>query len=399
MESVVHPLSSPPPSSGGSGWKWSNLRSQGAAPIGRSSHSVCVVGHRVYVYGGEDVPRHAFDSRVHTFNLIDDCWELPIGKEEVGTPHPPQARLAHTMVAVGSTLWMVGGRNNEREDLNEVYSYDTTSHMWTLHTTTGAVLPIVSYHSSTAVGECVYVFGGCSGHDRLNELYQLDTRTLIWTQLPVAEGSSRPCPRGGPGLCAIGDTIYAYAGYSGKHELDDLWGYSLKTNTWERMLPQGPSSVIPPARSVHCVAAVGNYIVTFGGESSPSARGHEGAGQYLNDAWCFNITTLQWTRIQPPHRSPRSTTDLISSNTSISLSSGSGESDGISSASRASSGDETLHPVLEDGDYPPTARGWMVAAPLAATAEHQHTGIVIFGGFDGTDRLNDLHLLLCSGKQ
>jgi len=309
---------------------WTKLdATSGIIPDGRSSHSVSVIESKVYIYGGEDTPRHVFDGQVHVFDLTERSWNAHSGSGEL-----PSLRLGQTAVAVQNKLWIIGGRNSNKEDMNDVYTFDINDFTWTKINTTGDVLPICSYHTGTRIGNSVFVFGGCSGSaGRLNAVWKLDTDKHSWTHITTrSTAEETPIARGGPGFVALGDNLYVYGGYSGKQELDDLWRFDVETATWNRILPKG---IIPPARSVHCTTTLGNGIVTFGGESTPSTSGHEGAGKYLDDTWHYDPQANEWQEFHPLGPSP-------------------------------------------------TPRGWMAASSLSS-----NNGIILFGGFGGEARLND----------
>jgi len=78
-------------------------------------------------------------------------------------------------------------------------------------------------------------------------------------------------------------------------------------------------------------------LFVFGGEFTPSAQGHEGAGEYHRDAWLFSIAEQTWSEVSPKN---------------------------VSSV--------------------PSARGWFNTAALP-----DGRSVVIFGGFDGEGRISD----------
>jgi len=310
------------------------VASKGTAPVGRSSPTVAAVGRKVYVHGGEDVPRNVFDPVLHCFDLDTNEWTAVETKGDA-----PALVLAHASAVVGNTIFFIGGRAANKEDVNDVHAFHTLTNTWQKITTSGDPFPDCSYHAATTVGNDIIVFGGCHGHGRLNEVWKLETSTGKWEHLPV-KGGEAPTQRGGPGLVGHGGSIFVYAGYQGKEELDDLHEYNWSSNTWTK-----PTlSSIPPARSVHSANLLGNGIAIYGGEAAPSATGHEGAGAYLADTWFYDFDTKAWSK-------------------------------------------------LDAGDETPSPRGWQASASVfnsSGVAE----AVVLYGGYGGEERLGgNLYIL------
>jgi N-acetylneuraminic acid mutarotase len=88
---------------------------------------VAVVGHKAYVFGGEFEPRVPIDNLVHVFDLEKRTWSVAETKGQA--PHP---RVGVTMAAVGKVIYVFAGRDKESEELNEFFSFDTTSGAWKL---------------------------------------------------------------------------------------------------------------------------------------------------------------------------------------------------------------------------------------------------------------------------
>ena len=159
--------------------------STSTVPRGRSSHSLSAAklsnGKKVLIlFGGEDLPRHAFENCVWEFNLseTESKWQRLSTSGEA-----PSSRLGHVAEIIGDTLWVFGGRNNAKEELNDLYSLNLLSGVWKRCEATGQIPQGRSYHASDVLGNNLIVFSGCGTLDtgkscRLNDIYQLDTTTL-----------------------------------------------------------------------------------------------------------------------------------------------------------------------------------------------------------------------------
>ncbi|KAJ0112248.1 hypothetical protein Patl1_01823 [Pistacia atlantica] len=145
------------------------------------------------------------------------------------------------MAAVGKTIYVFGGRDGTHKELNELYSFDTSTNKWTLLSSADAGPPHRSYHSMTADDRHVCIFGGCGVSGRLNDLWAFDVVDQKWIKYPT------------PG---------------------------------EK----------PTARGVFSTVGIGKYIIVYGGEIDPSDLGHMGAGKFSGELYSLDTETLVWTR-------------------------------------------------------------------------------------------------------
>ena len=129
-------------------------------PSQRSSHGLSVIGDTAYVFGGEHVARTPIDSHVHCFDLNARTWAVA---EASGAVPPP--RIAHSQAAVGTTIYVFGGRQSvtmEEKPLNDLHSFDVATGAWAQVApadASGAVPAVRSFHKMAAVGSTLYVFG------------------------------------------------------------------------------------------------------------------------------------------------------------------------------------------------------------------------------------------------
>jgi len=256
--------------------------------------------------------------------------------------------------------------------MNDLFSLDTKSHTWqAIQPATDAVPPKRSYHAACGSvhggRQYVWIFGGCGeqGKGRLNDLWCFDVEARTWSAAPVHEPIQG---RGGASLVASNDgsKIFVVGGFCG-HELGDMYEYDVAARTWREVPPSGL-----PARSVfgaatHACAATGaqcghaGHVVVFGGEVDPSNLGHEGAGDFAGDVWCW------------------------------------GEGQG-------------WHKVTTESEGAPCARGWYASTHITTGKTHEHAcnhahahahacvGLVVHGGLDcKNERLDDMYLLCMHG--
>jgi hypothetical protein len=178
------------------------------------------------------------------------------------------------------------------------------------------------------------IFGGFYDTP-LNDLWVLARVPIPWW-FPISVSGVRPPPR--MGHAAIFDPVrkrmLVIGGYDGTALLDDVWEYSPMVNgTWKRITPAGPA---PPPRLTFSAVydPVRDRVVVFGGDG----------GYVLGDLWELRL-----------------------------------------------SGTPTWAPIAAGGISPGPRR------EHTAVYDPQFDEMVLFGGFDGTRRLNDLWTLSLSG--
>lgn len=179
--------------------------------------------------------------------------------------------------------------------LGDLYVFDTRTSAWSLVDSggSGATPQARSYHAMTSVGTDLYVFGGCGEGGRLNDLHRYDTAARTWQALPV---SSTIAGRGGSCLTATADgkSLLVVAGFCG-HELSDLHRFDLAAGSWDCPSCCNSNAGLP-SRSVFGTAvhrcgggcSHADHIVAFGGEIDPSDKGHAGAGDFTDEAFCLH---------------------------------------------------------------------------------------------------------------
>ena len=115
--------------------------------------------------------------------------------------------------------------------LNDLYKLDTRTNVWSQVQVSGDVPCARSFHSMVARGSSIFVFGGCPETGRLADLHHYDTETSTWTRLETGPMEGR----GGTPLVATpaGD-LFVIGGFAGR-EMADIHKYNIATNKWETM--------------------------------------------------------------------------------------------------------------------------------------------------------------------
>ncbi|GLC37373.1 hypothetical protein PLESTB_001594300 [Pleodorina starrii] len=337
--------------------RWIRLPQNGNVPVERSSHSITVIGDRLFLFGGEHDPRVPVGSDLFEYSFESCTWRVVDSKGE-----PPSPRVAHSAASVGNTLYVFGGRcglEMGEGAMNDLYAFDVATSTWSRLEAQGPLPPKRSYHTMTAVGPKLYVFGGCGEQGRLNDAHEYDTSTNTWRQLAAPSAEAVP-GRGGSCLVAgpDGRALYVIAGFCGR-ELDDMHVYNIADDAWcgskcpsctvSNDANGTPAAGKLPARSVfgagmhscdreECDSK--DVLMVYGGEVDPSDKGHDGAGDFCSSLMAYGA------------------------------------------------GGRKGWQALEAGGEAPGPRGWF------ASATTPDGRLVIHGGLDGNnDRLGDMFVL------
>jgi len=199
---------------------WTNVpktAQRGVPPPSRTNHAAASVGKNMYIFGGNNNNEEGKYQVLDDLNVLDTqtmTWSRP-----KTTGEAPCARSGHTLTAIGKKLYLFGGGVwNEREGwvhkFNDLYILDTETLHWTKPTSQGKI-DTSTFPISFAVGRFLFIFGGGSKphHSVTNDLYILDTATLTWSS-PDSEGT-KPLPRDMGTASTVGDSIYFLGGYAG----------------------------------------------------------------------------------------------------------------------------------------------------------------------------------------
>lgn len=107
---------------------------------------------------------------------------------------------------------------------------------------------------------------------------------------------SRPSPRYGMGHCRAGDYLYVFGGFGSETgnapQLNDLWQYNLRTGKWDCLFEHdgakdySVSATRPGVRRVPGMAAIGENIYLFAGIDLASGVKNDGPTVGFNELWC-----------------------------------------------------------------------------------------------------------------
>ncbi|KAL7213528.1 hypothetical protein ACSBR2_016123 [Camellia fascicularis] len=222
-------------------------------------HSACTlddINHKkVLIFGGfGGMGRHA---RRNESLLLDPlCGKL----ETISVQRAPAPRVGHTSLMVGDLMFLIGGRADPVNTLNDIWVLNTETSEWKLLECTGTVFPPRHRHAAAVIDSKIYVFGGLNGEIISSALHILDMSSLEWNEIQVQ--GEWPCPRHSHALVACGSKLFMFGGYDGDKALGDLYSFDIKTCLWKM---ENMARNTPYARFSHSMFVYKNYLGIIGG--------------------------------------------------------------------------------------------------------------------------------------
>lgn len=197
--------------------EWSTPTVSGMVPYAKDGHTACVIGNKMYVFGGFEYLTDQYSQEVHCLNLDTMQWTFI---NATGTP--PSHRDFHTAVAVGTRMYIYGGRGdlnspyNSQEEVYcpQIYYLDTVAEKWVALTPRGTWPEGRRSHSAWLYQDYMYIFGGFNGNTKthFNDLYRYSIKDNVWEYLNVP--GAVPCKRRRQACIIYKDKVYLFGGTS-----------------------------------------------------------------------------------------------------------------------------------------------------------------------------------------
>ncbi|XP_019625858.1 PREDICTED: kelch domain-containing protein 3-like isoform X1 [Branchiostoma belcheri] len=275
----------------------------------RVNHAAVSVGDKVYSFGGYCTGEDFETTRpidVHVFHIVTCRWKkLPIPTHsDPDYQSVPYMRYGHTAVAVGEKVYLFGGRNDSEGADNILYCFDTTTLRWSCPQVTGATPPARDGHSLCVVDDNLYVFGG---YEQIadcfsNEVHKLDTTTMHWRLLPARGHPARW--RDFHSATAVGSKMLIFGGradqlgpYHSNHEIYPNYVKVFDTVTLRWSEPEVKNRAMIEGRRSHSAFAHGQYVYIFGGYNALLEK-------HYGDMWRLDTEKWEWKQVFPLNPGP-----------------------------------------------------------------------------------------------
>ncbi|KAM3842225.1 RING finger protein B [Diretmus argenteus] len=264
--------------------QWVEKEVRGEAPSPRYGHALAVAGNIAFLFGGATTMNQEEKTRVY----LNDFYMLTVAWETIPqTGDVPSARAGHTLCVVKGKLYLFGGVSNPKagECLPGVYCFDIVSLTWGRLATGGVALRTLR-HSSVAVGDNVYVYGGTQDGIPTDNLMVFNTVSLSWT--PIKTSGTPPPARYDQTFALVADQVFMFGGCGEDGEYyKDIHVLNTETLVWQKWEVKGESP--QTSRGQTLTAHHDKDIYLFGGEDT-SKEGNISS----NEIHKLSIAKMKW---------------------------------------------------------------------------------------------------------
>lgn len=217
---------------------------------------------------------------------------------QLTTTNTPQAKTLSTSIynPLNNSMIMFGGKLNNGNVLNEVWSLNLSNNTWSNITpTTGSMPAPRCTHNAMydSVMNRMLVWSG-QGADNYNDVWAFNLSNNLWQQL-WADGNMSGVPEKRYGTAAIFDPvkrrIINFAGFNPGQRFSDTWYFQVDSLVWRNMT----NGTHPSGRCLHNAAfdAVQRRMIVYAGFSDSTLH---------DDIWTLNTDTFIWTDLTPAVR-------------------------------------------------------------------------------------------------
>jgi N-acetylneuraminic acid mutarotase len=183
-------------------------------PFARYNHAAVVMGSAMYVLGGIVLGARGLSTSasVLKFDSAQGAWSA--------VERMPKARRMHAACAIGSDIYVFGGRRHLSGGKRSVFKYDTETNTWS--TLEPMPLPCFNHSASVVDGDQVYIVG--AGDDGKGVL-RFDTASGTWSRLGATTNNKQ-----GRASFVLGGRLYVAGGW--KYSSLSVERYDVATDTW-----------------------------------------------------------------------------------------------------------------------------------------------------------------------
>lgn len=171
--------------------------------------------------------------------------------------HLPCGRCGHSICLYNDSLVLFGGFDGKKW-LNDLHFFCISSLVWSQPRVLGAAPSPRQHHSSCIVRAKMYVFGGYNGSNWLSDLVVLDLK--LQAALSLTATGDAPSPREGHSMAAYNEDLYVFGGWDGA-ALGELYKLDTRRMEWSSLKTAGES----PQLCGHSMNLLGSQIIVFGG--------------------------------------------------------------------------------------------------------------------------------------
>lgn len=262
----------------------SKLPTSEGVPDARLWCSSVVYQGNLYIYGGHTT-QGVYSNLIS--NVKSDFYAHDIANRKWSSiEHQMSGKTEHKCVVYDNCLWFVGGYNGY-DYTSDVHKYDPATNTTTLVEVSGEVFSRRSALTALVWKDQMFTFGGWNGFTRswYNDLHVFNFQSKQWRA--IHPSGKEPTKRTSHSAVIYNGKMYVFGGFSGEEYLNDLFEFDLETEVWTDISSTCRGD-IPAPRSRFCAAVHGDSMYILGGWNKVG---------YFNDFYVFNFVTRIWTNI------------------------------------------------------------------------------------------------------
>lgn len=256
-------------------------------------------------------------------------------------------------------------------------------------------------HTCNIIEDKLFLFGGWNGFLALNDFYVLYTSSEVMFWQKLIPSKKRPKQRNNHASAVYGNSLFVHGGHDGELWLNDMYEFSLRgtdstessstrafnytdevneelVGTWKRIKILNKSKS-PSARACHSLTRLFGRLYLFGGFDGRHC---------FNDLWAYDIAKMTWSEIELDDCIPKCRNGhcAISSSKGIIFFGGNTGKEYIGDVSVYDPEKKEFQTPKPFGVCPSPRKGHSLALLDEVSA-------IMFGGYDGRNRCNDLFIL------
>lgn len=243
------------------------------------------------------------EQRVQNFNEAVKTGHLRIRTMSTKSRISPLPRFSHGSCIVGERMYIFGGCSSSNTAFNDLYCLNLRERRWIKPLTAGNPPP--PRECATLVvhdNKDILIFGGWCQPARVginsmakffDDLYIFSILTSSWKSPVVNEVERpRPCKRAGHGACVLGHKMVIFGGAQRELRFNDVWVLDMTQMTWSCPNIRGKK---PSGRFGHSQIAVDNQtVLVLGGCGGPNLL--------FGDVWILDTTNWIWQELVVKNR-------------------------------------------------------------------------------------------------
>lgn len=369
--SVSLPPPPPQPSSEESPSAWANTgvwervkHTSGKPPCQRSLHAAAVWKNYLVIFGGYDGIHRVND--LHSFDFNTGAWELLSPENDSSSNPSPRDR--HIAVVWGNGFYIFGGFDGLTR-VNDMHKFDMVRRSWECVVADGNVPSPRHSHAAVVYKDCLYLFGGYDGSYRC-DFHQFDFLTHTWSQVITNGKVPRSRYRG---TCVVHqDLMILHGGHDGNRHLQDTHIFNFTTRQWSEVACAGA----PSPRDSHIGVVYGSSMYILGGST----------GVAMGDFHELDLEKSVWSAVRYQNHRGGGGSQVVLSKAVDRDSSNSVEAQGTGGGPGA---DSVPPPPAPAKGYPKDTSQEGIGKRFCHIGVVYESALFIFGGYDGSNRLND----------